>query len=206
MANVVPTILTVDEEQALNLGAPRTGWQPKYYVVCAPRMYFPVSNQPVARLDYDPDYSGIYTIADTQMKPDEFAMALRDDAITVDPKPLEAADRPLEVTIRGDCYIFFFLSSLNWQFRRGDAAITVKKGETKYTDLYHVPSYGPPTAQKNAPIDGCKVAYFSTAGVYALNTFRDPFNLYVEFIQDGALIEVKIDPDIKNTGDPGNWP
>ena len=221
----------------LNTGTPLptsslkdTGWIPYYYVVCTPKIT--VANN-VMNITYDPGWSGIYDISAVTREsqgsittPFQFALAVADTTFLQFPQhqddnyggELEVGQNPMEFTIRGDCYIFFNLRNLNWQFSSTYTGITMdpsclssKPADTSYGDIHEVGNdgndYVPDPATGAVTIDnGCDVFYFS-ARLLPPNTpaKAHSFNLHLELLTANGVLRLTIDPDIKNDGNQPPW-
>lgn len=124
------------------------------------------------------------------------------------PLALAVPVNPLDFVVDFEGYVVFELDEdITWQFRIGGAAVTLKQEKSKrYFDLRHYFSEDDVSGPDGPIWPGYRVAVFavSTLG----NAQRDGFNLHVQLLHPNMqnpdeLVEIIIDPDIKNKGGSG---
>ncbi|HVI34030.1 nucleotide synthetase [Phenylobacterium sp.] len=163
-----------------------------------------------------------FYVAEPRRAPPSDPSKIHDYALEVAGESLDRGRKepqsPYDVFVKEQCWVLLELARdlKNWQFTRGERAITTKED---YLDsncaLTHVSGSGAGAPGAVNEDDGCRVAYFAVVRRGTVVPGSDPpaevpfhqyFNLHVEFIQkhkdEDAVRRLKVifDPDVGNTG------
>ena len=150
---------------------------------------------------YDSSYfnGGVYSNIE------QFAAALSDGTVPAAPSSplypnIGPNAQPWNFVIAKSCYVVYVLEQgmTQWQFVRGERAITTAKDQTGYyADLNHIVD---DEAEDTVTGAGCVVAYLSAYVDGSNVTSSDQFALNVEYLQAGQWVILPDDPAIKNKG------
>ena len=180
---------------------------------CIMTIYYGPNSEDPNKRDIEFRYSNIYTdvTAFEAQLVSPFNVALfgqqianRVDFSKLDPLADYPGQGPLDIDVTQDCYVFIQLDSqLNWYFRNRED--TNERGITTKFDCgntyFNLVQLIDPDGKSRTLYFGAKLR---PPNGYDGNgdpiPFDDLFNLHLMFERDGATLEVKIDPDIRNPG------